>query len=102
MLVATPGRLVDLIEQGACRLDEVSVLVLDEADRMLDMGFLPQVRSIVEKTPETRQTLLFSATLDEKAVGSITDLVHDPARVEIAPGNCHGRYHRSVRAARFA
>ena len=84
VLVATPGRLVDLIEQGACRLDEVSVLVLDEADRMLDMGFLPQVRSIVEKTPETRQTLLFSATLDEKAVGSITDLVLDPARVEIA------------------
>ena len=85
ILVATPGRLVDLIEQGACHLDEVKVLVLDEADRMLDMGFLPAVRRIVRQTPAERQTLLFSATLDEEAVGEITDLVSDPARVEIAP-----------------
>lgn len=85
VLVATPGRLVDLIDQGACNLSEVQVLVLDEADRMLDMGFLPDVRKIVSHTPAERQTLLFSATLDEKAVGAITDLVHDPARVEIAP-----------------
>ena len=79
ILVATPGRLVDLIEQGACHLDEVKVLVLDEADRMLDMGFLPAVRRIVRETPAERQTLLFSATLDEEAVGEITDLVSDPA-----------------------
>ena len=85
ILVATPGRLVDLIEQGACHLDEVKVLVLDEADRMLDMGFLPAVRRIVRETPAERQALLFSATLDEEAVGEITDLVSDPARVEIAP-----------------
>ena len=85
ILVATPGRLVDLIEQGACHLDEVKVLVLDEADRMLDMGFLPAVRRIVRETPAERQTLLFSATLDKEAVGEITDLVSDPARVEIAP-----------------
>lgn len=85
VLVATPGRLEDLINQGACMLDEVEVLVLDEADRMLDMGFLPTVRKIVAQTPADRQTLLFSATLDEAAVGSITDLVRDPARVEIAP-----------------
>ncbi len=85
ILVATPGRLVDLIEQGACHLDEVKVLVLDEADRMLDMGFLPAVRRIVRETPAERQTLLFSATLDEEAVGEITDLVSDPARVEITP-----------------
>lgn len=85
ILVATPGRLVDLIEQGACHLDDVRVLVLDEADRMLDMGFLPAVRKIVSHTPAERQTLLFSATLDDAAVGEIADLVHDPARVEIAP-----------------
>ena len=85
ILVATPGRLVDLIEQGACHLDEVKVLVLDEADRMLDMGFLPAVRRIVRETPAERQTLLFSATLDDEAVGEIKDLVHEPARVEIAP-----------------
>lgn len=85
ILIATPGRLIDLMEQGACQLDQVKVLVLDEADRMLDMGFLPAIRTIVNATPETRQTLLFSATLDEQAVGSITDLVKTPARIEIAP-----------------
>lgn len=85
ILIATPGRLQDLIDQGACSLDQVQVLVLDEADRMLDMGFLPAVRRIVSYTRDDRQTLLFSATLDEQAVGSITDLVTDPARVEIAP-----------------
>ncbi len=85
ILVATPGRLVDLIEQGAANLDEVGVLVLDEADRMLDMGFLPQVRTIVNGCREDRQTLLFSATLDDERVGAITDLVREPARVEIAP-----------------
>lgn len=85
VLVATPGRLVDLIDQGAADLSEVRTLVLDEADRMLDMGFLPAVRKIVGCTPADRQTLLFSATLDASAVGAITDLVRDPARVEIAP-----------------
>ena len=84
ILVATPGRLVDLINQGDARLGEVEVLVLDEADRMLDMGFLPDMRRIVNRTPATRQTLLFSATLDEDAVGGIRDLVSDPAVVEIA------------------
>ena len=84
VLVATPGRLVDLIEQGEARLGEVEVLVLDEADRMLDMGFLPQMRKIVGQTPATRQTLLFSATLDEDAIGGVKDLVHDPETVEIA------------------
>ncbi len=84
VLVATPGRLVDLIEQGDARLGQVEVLVLDEADRMLDMGFLPQMRKIVAQTPDSRQTLLFSATLDEEAIGGIKDLVRDPVTVEIA------------------
>ncbi len=85
VLIATPGRLIDLMEQGSASLDQVKVLVLDEADRMLDMGFLPAIRTIVAATPEKRQTLLFSATLDEGAVGSITNLVNDPERIEIAP-----------------
>ena len=85
ILIAAPGRLIDLMEQGACSLDQVQVLVLDEADRMLDMGFLPAIRTIVGATPEQRQTLLFSATLDEGKVGSITDLVKTPARIEVAP-----------------
>ena len=84
ILVATPGRLVDLIEQGEAHLADVEVLVLDEADRMLDMGFLPAMRKIVGQTPASRQTLLFSATLDESAIGGIRDLVSDPAVVEIA------------------
>ena len=84
LLVATPGRLLDLMEHNHVSLAGVQVLVLDEADRMLDMGFLPDMRRIVNQTPATRQTLLFSATLDEEAVGGIRDLVSDPAVVEIA------------------
>ena len=85
IVVATPGRLSDHMKRRTVKLDNVKTVVLDEADRMLDMGFLPAVRRIVGYTRDDRQTLLFSATLDEQAVGSITDLVHDPARVEIAP-----------------
>ena len=85
LLVATPGRLIDLIDQGACDLSQVEVLVLDEADRMLDMGFLPDMRKIVARCPEDRQTLLFSATLDDHVLDNTLSLVHDPARVEIAP-----------------
>jgi superfamily II DNA/RNA helicase len=64
VLVACPGRLADLLRQGALGLDEVEVVVIDEADRMADMGFLPEVRRLLDQTPKTRQTLLFSATLD--------------------------------------
>ena len=70
ILVATPGRLEDLIARGAVELDQVRVLVLDEADRMLDMGFRPAVDRIVGLTPDDRQTLFFSATL-EGAVGKV-------------------------------
>ena len=84
VLIATPGRLIDLMDQEAVRLSDVQVLVLDEADRMLDMGFLPAVKKIAAATPKGRQTLLFSATID----GSIRDIagkmLHDPATVEIA------------------
>jgi ATP-dependent RNA helicase RhlE len=63
IIIATPGRLLDHMERGTCRLDHVKYLVLDEADRMLDMGFLPDVRRIVEKCPRDRHTSLFSATI---------------------------------------
>ena len=84
VLVATPGRLIDLMDQGACSLGDVRVLVLDEADRMLDMGFAPAMRRIVGKTPSNRQTLLFSATLGEEVLSTTRDLISNPVRVEIA------------------
>ena len=84
VLVATPGRLIDLIERGAVRLDEIDVLVLDEADRMLDMGFKPVVDRIVAMTPRDRQTLLFSATL-EGEVGRIAAAYTTDARPPRAP-----------------
>ena len=85
ILVATPGRLLDLITQGFISLKTLDFFVLDEADRMLDMGFVHDVKRVLACLPGQKQTLLFSATLDEEAVGEITDLVSDPARVEIAP-----------------
>ncbi|WP_417041166.1 DEAD/DEAH box helicase, partial [Ellagibacter isourolithinifaciens] len=84
VLIATPGRLIDLMEQKAAHLDRVEVLVLDEADRMLDMGFLPSVRRIVAATPATRQTLLFSATIDQSVRRQVDELLREPAVVQIA------------------
>ena len=84
ILIATPGRLVDLMEQGAVRLGDVEVLVLDEADRMLDMGFWPTMKKVVAATPSSRQTLLFSATLDRKVMQSVSSILKDPAFVEVS------------------
>ena len=84
VLVATPGRLLDLYERGALKLDDIQVLVLDEADRMLDMGFWPDVKRIIDALPTERQTLLFSATIDESVMKTIGAEVHDPQFVEIA------------------
>ncbi len=82
ILVATPGRLEDLVQRGAIRLDSIRVLVLDEADRMLDMGFRPAVDRIVKQTPRDRQTLFFSATL-EGATGQVAAaFTHNPRRHE--------------------
>jgi ATP-dependent RNA helicase RhlE len=83
ILVATPGRLLDLLEQRALSLQSVKILVLDEVDRMLDMGFLPDVRRIVEKIPADRQTLLFSATLPPEIERLAAWVLRDPALVEI-------------------
>lgn len=84
VLIATPGRLIDLMDQHAVSLSNVSVLVLDEADRMLDMGFLPSVKKIVAATPVSRQTLLFSATIDASISKVVGSMLRDPATVEIA------------------
>ena len=83
ILVATPGRLLDLLEQRALTLQSVKILVLDEVDRMLDMGFLPDVRRIVEKIPTQRQTLLFSATLPPEIERLAAWVLRDPALIEI-------------------
>ena len=84
VLIATPGRLIDLMNQKAVDLSQVQILVLDEADRMLDMGFVPSVRRIVEATPATRQTLLFSATIDKGVLSQVDAMLNDPAIVQIA------------------
>jgi len=84
VLIATPGRLIDLMDRGTARLGQVSTLVLDEADRMLDMGFLPDMRRIVAACPKQRQTLLFSATIDKGIKSNMAHLLNDPVFVEIA------------------
>jgi len=84
VLVATPGRLIDLVERKDVDLSQVRVLVLDEADRMLDMGFWPSMRKILSFLPKDRQNLLFSATLSEEISQIVGRMLHDPAYVEIA------------------
>ena len=83
ILVATPGRLLDLMNDGALTLDLVSILVVDEADRMLDMGFIPDVRRIVSALPRDRQSMFFSATLPTPIITLAREIVRDPVRVEI-------------------
>lgn len=85
IVVACPGRLMDLMGQGLVRLDWVEIFVLDEADRMLDMGFIHDVRRIVHALPERRQTLLFSATMPPEVEKLALDLLEDPANVKVDP-----------------
>lgn len=87
VIVATPGRLIDHIDQGTIRLHQVAVLVLDEADRMLDMGFAPQINRILESVPDDRQTMLFSATMPDGVSRIAQKYMRSPERVEVAtPG----------------
>jgi ATP-dependent RNA helicase RhlE len=84
VVVATPGRLVDHLQQGTARLDGIEVLVLDEADRMLDMGFKPQLTRILGRLPKVRQTLLFSATMAGEVADFARAHLSEPVRVEVA------------------
>ena len=87
ILVATPGRLIDLLGQNALRLDHVKLWVLDEADRMLDMGFIPAVRQIQSALPKVRQTLMFSATFSRPIEALAGEFLHQPKRVSVTPAN---------------
>jgi ATP-dependent RNA helicase RhlE len=85
VLVATPGRLLDLVQSNALRLNQVEHLVLDEADRMLDMGFIHDIRKIVAKLPAKRQTLFFSATMPQAIAELADQMLRDPAKVAVTP-----------------
>jgi superfamily II DNA/RNA helicase len=85
IIVATPGRLLDLLRQGACSLDAVAVAVLDEADHMADMGFLPAVTSLLDRVPPGGQRLLFSATLDGQVDALVRRYLTEPVRHTVAP-----------------
>lgn len=85
VLVATPGRLLDLMNQGYIHLEDLEIFVLDEADRMLDMGFLPDLKRIIAKLPEERQSLFFSATMPPKIVELSQRLLHEPVSVNVTP-----------------
>jgi len=84
IVIATPGRLDDLMKQGAYKLNKVSIVALDEADRMLDVGFLPQIRKILASAPKERQTMLFSATMPSSIASLSSEFMNMPLRVEVA------------------
>jgi ATP-dependent RNA helicase RhlE len=85
VLIATPGRLLDLMEQRFINLDHVSILVLDEADRMLDMGFIHDIRRIISSIPKERQTLFFSATMPPEVLKLTKDILNDPVKITVTP-----------------
>lgn len=87
ILVATPGRLLDLYQQNAVRFDQLEILVLDEADRMLDMGFIHDIKKILKVLPKRRQNLLFSATFSEEIRRLAKGLVNDPVEISVTPKN---------------
>jgi len=85
VLIATPGRLVDLINQGHISLSAIEIFILDEADRMLDMGFIHEVRRIIKLLPVKKQTMFFSATMPKEITRIVEDLLHDPVQISITP-----------------
>ncbi len=87
ILVATPGRLLDLYQQNAVKFDQLEILVLDEADRMLDMGFIHDIKRILKLLPAKRQNLLFSATFSDEIRQLAANLVHEPLEISVTPAN---------------
>ena len=85
VLIATPGRLLDLMSQGIIKLNQIEILVLDEADRMLDMGFVNDIRKILQKVPEKRQTLFFSATMPKSIRKFANTILHQPKEINVTP-----------------
>jgi len=85
IIVATPGRLLDHLSQGTASLDDVTTLVIDEADRMLDMGFLPDVKRVLKRVPNRKQTLFFSATIPPPIATLSKEILRDPVRVDLSP-----------------
>lgn len=84
IIIATPGRLIDHLDRRTVKLQNVAVLVLDEADRMLDMGFTPQINRVLQSVPDKRQTLLFSATMPESVMDIVHQYMNNPVRIEVA------------------
>ena len=87
ILIATPGRLLDLMGQGAVKVESLTTFVLDEADRMLDMGFIADIRRLLPKLPKQRQTLFFSATMPDEIVRLSRSMLHHPVRIEVTPAS---------------
>jgi ATP-dependent RNA helicase RhlE len=96
VLVATPGRLMDLIDQGIIRLNKVEMLVLDEADRMLDMGFINDIKKIMKLLPASRQNIFFSATLPQEVLKFVTGLMVNPVKIQIGKANATINIHEGV------
>ncbi|MFZ1812795.1 MAG: DEAD/DEAH box helicase [Candidatus Saccharimonadales bacterium] len=99
VVIGTPGRLKDLLQQNVLRLDAVDILVLDEADRMCDMGFLPDIKRIISLCPPARQNLFFSATMTPTIHSLISEMMHDPVTVSVVKGETSDHVEQDVIAA---